>query len=74
MNRLQHLLYGFLVGLGFMSLSLVDLERFGPFGDLIYFINTILFYVGYGVVVFLGVWILFIVMVQLGNESQKERE
>ncbi|MBH0166761.1 hypothetical protein IHV12_17710 [Fictibacillus sp. 7GRE50] len=74
MNRLQHLLYGFLVGLGFMSLSLVDLERFGPFGALIWFINTVLYYVGYGVVVVLGVWILFIVMGELGEQSQKERE
>ncbi|WP_137789195.1 hypothetical protein [Bacillus sp. E(2018)] len=73
MKRLQHLLYGFLVGLGFMSLSIVNLERFGPFGALIWFINTVLYYVGYGVVIVLGVWILFILMVELG-ESSKERE
>ncbi|MED1863818.1 hypothetical protein P4V41_10175 [Fictibacillus nanhaiensis] len=74
MNRMQHLLYGFLVGLGFMSLSLVDLERFGPFGALIWFINIVLYYVGYGVVVVLGVWIIFNVMGELGEQSQKERE
>ena len=73
MNRLQHLLYGFLVGLGFISLSFVDLERFGPFNALIWFINTVLYYVGYGVVIVLGVWILFILMVELG-ESSKEQE
>jgi len=74
MNRLQHLLFGFVVGLGFMSLSFVDVERFGPFGGLIWFINTVLYYVGYGVVVVLGVWILFLVMGELGEQSQKERE
>jgi hypothetical protein len=57
-----------------MLMSLVNLERFGPFNALIWFINTVLYYVGYGVVVVLGVWILFIVMGQLGDESQKERE
>ncbi|MBD7965879.1 hypothetical protein [Fictibacillus norfolkensis] len=74
MNRLQHLLFGFLVGIVFLALGIVDAGRYGAFGDLFYFINAILFYVGYGVVVFLGVWILFIVMGQLGDESQKERE
>ncbi|MBN3555756.1 hypothetical protein JYA63_15875 [Fictibacillus nanhaiensis] len=65
MKRLQHLLYGFIVGIVFLALGLVDVERFGPFRDLIYFINTILFYIGYGVVVVLGIWILLKVMEEL---------
>ncbi len=74
MNRQQHLLLGFLVGIVFLALGIVDAGRFGPFGDLLYFINALLFYVGYGVVVVLGFWILFIVMVELGEKSNKERE
>ncbi|MFC0237091.1 hypothetical protein [Fictibacillus phosphorivorans] len=74
MNRLQHLLLGFLVGIVFLALGIVDAGRYGAFGDLFYFINAILFYVGYGVVVVLGFWILFILMVELGEKSEKERE
>ncbi|MBY6036984.1 hypothetical protein KUV80_09975 [Fictibacillus nanhaiensis] len=55
MNKIQKYLYSFVIGIGFMSLSFFSEIVSGSFKDLINFVNSFLFYIGYGMAVTFGI-------------------